>query len=232
MQPAFMTRRIWDPTVTDAGDARQTYEPVPKAQRIAWPDRVVADECEPLEGDRLGAAPCRDFADGDRARRRVRRRPHHQQAGSNGRTRPRLRRGLLRAKRRCYAAAECSLRFYRASTRLPASVAALPFRNGSFDIVTAIETHFWWPELPANLREVRRVLKPSGRLAIIAEVYRGANSTTSRVAAHQAARVGMTLLTVDEHRDRLVEAGFDDVQIDTVDDHGWICALATKPSDV
>jgi len=113
-----------------------------------------------------------------------------------------------------------------------ASVAALPFRNGSFDIVTAIETHFWWPELPANLREVRRVLKPSGRLAIIAEVYRGANSTTSRVAAHQAAQVGMTLLTVDEHRDRLVEAGFDDVQIDTVDDHGWICALATKPSDV
>ena len=32
------------------------------------------------------------------------------------------------------------------------SVAALPFPNSTFDIVTAIETHYYWPDLPANVR--------------------------------------------------------------------------------
>jgi ubiquinone/menaquinone biosynthesis C-methylase UbiE len=109
-----------------------------------------------------------------------------------------------------------------------ASVAALPFRDHVFDVVTAIETHFWWPDLPANLREVRRVLKPNGRLAIVAEVYKGANSMTSRVAEHQAARVGMTLLNADQHRAVLIDAGFGDIQIDTVDEKGWICAVAAN----
>src|SRR5262245_2870846 len=52
------------------------------------------------------------------------------------------------------------------------SVAALPFRDRTFDLVTAIETHYYWPDLAANLREVRRVLKPGGRLLIVAEVHR------------------------------------------------------------
>jgi ubiquinone/menaquinone biosynthesis C-methylase UbiE len=42
------------------------------------------------------------------------------------------------------------------------SVAALPFSDGTFDIVTAVETHYYWPNLPANVREILRVLKPGG----------------------------------------------------------------------
>ncbi len=40
------------------------------------------------------------------------------------------------------------------------SVAALPFPDGTFDVVTAVETHYYWPDLPANVREILRVLKP------------------------------------------------------------------------
>ncbi|HYK91910.1 MAG TPA: class I SAM-dependent methyltransferase [Acidobacteriota bacterium] len=29
-----------------------------------------------------------------------------------------------------------------------ASVSELPFSNDFFDLVTAVETHFWWPDLP------------------------------------------------------------------------------------
>ena len=54
-----------------------------------------------------------------------------------------------------------------------ASVSALPFSDDLFDLVTAVETHYFWPDLPADMREVLRVLKPGGTLIIIAEAYKG-----------------------------------------------------------
>jgi ubiquinone/menaquinone biosynthesis C-methylase UbiE len=50
------------------------------------------------------------------------------------------------------------------------SVSQLPFADGMFDLVTAVETHFWWPNLPGDMREVFRVVKPGGTLALIAEI--------------------------------------------------------------
>ena len=42
------------------------------------------------------------------------------------------------------------------------SVSRLPFSDGMFDLVTGVETHFWWPDLPGDVREVFRVVKPGG----------------------------------------------------------------------
>jgi ubiquinone/menaquinone biosynthesis C-methylase UbiE len=42
------------------------------------------------------------------------------------------------------------------------SVSKLPFPDGTFDLITAVETHFFWPDLPSDMREVFRVLKPGG----------------------------------------------------------------------
>jgi methyltransferase family protein len=38
-----------------------------------------------------------------------------------------------------------------------ASVSALPFADNTFDLVTAIETHFWWENLSGGMRERRFV---------------------------------------------------------------------------
>ncbi len=111
-----------------------------------------------------------------------------------------------------------------------ASVSQLPFGDATFDVVTAVETHIWWPNLPGDLREIRRVLKAGGRLAVISEVYKGAASAASRLAAVYAARTGMTLLDVDEHRRLLADAGFADVRVDTVAAKGWICAIGQRPT--
>jgi ubiquinone/menaquinone biosynthesis C-methylase UbiE len=46
------------------------------------------------------------------------------------------------------------------------------------------------------MREVFRVLKPGGTLVLIAEIYRGANTTASKLAEKYASRTGMTLLSV------------------------------------
>lgn len=63
-----------------------------------------------------------------------------------------------------------------------ASVSALPFPDGRFDLATAIETHYYWPDLPHDLREISRVLVSGGRLMILAEAYRGARESPRRRA--------------------------------------------------
>ena len=109
-----------------------------------------------------------------------------------------------------------------------ASVSQLPFPDNSFDIITAVETHFWWPNLPADLRELFRVTKRGGRLAIIAEVYKGASTLASRLADKYASRTGMTLLTPDEHCELLTSTGYTDVQIDLQPAKGWITVTGKK----
>ena len=88
------------------------------------------------------------------------------------------------------------------------SVSELPFPDGMFDLVTAVETHFWWPNLPRDMRETFRVLKPGGRLILIAEIYKGANTPAAKLAEKYASRTGLTLLSVDEHRALFTNAGY------------------------
>ena len=109
------------------------------------------------------------------------------------------------------------------------SVSQLPFQDGMFDLITAVETHFWWPNLPGDMREVFRVLKPGGTLILVAEVYKGANTTVSRLAEKYASRTGMKLLSVDEHRELFTNAGFSNVQIIEERHKGWICAIGISP---
>ena len=109
-----------------------------------------------------------------------------------------------------------------------ASVSRLPFSDGAFDVITAVETHFWWPALPTDLREVLRVLKPGGRLIVIAEVYQGAKAFTSKAVERYAEKTGMALLSVEEHRELLTDAGYSDVQVLTEPTKGWICCIGRK----
>jgi ubiquinone/menaquinone biosynthesis C-methylase UbiE len=110
------------------------------------------------------------------------------------------------------------------------SVSQLPFPDGMFDRVTAVETHFWWPHLPGDMREVFRVTKPGGTLVLIAEIYKGANTMAAKLAEKYASRTGMTLLSVNEHRELCTNAGYSDVQVIEEHDKGWICSVGRKPS--
>jgi SAM-dependent methyltransferase len=109
-----------------------------------------------------------------------------------------------------------------------ADVGKLPFPDNTFDLVTGVETHFWWPDIAAGLREIRRVLKPGGTLILIAEVYKGADALVSRLCEKQAPITGMKMLTADEHRDLLASSGFADVCIDALPAKGWITAQGRK----
>jgi SAM-dependent methyltransferase len=109
------------------------------------------------------------------------------------------------------------------------TVSQLPFPNDVFDLVTAVETHVWWPDLPAGMREVLRVLKPGGTLIIIAEIYKGARTTTAKLPEKYLPLSGMALLSVREHRELFATAGYSDVQIIDEPGKGWICGIGRKP---
>jgi SAM-dependent methyltransferase len=108
-----------------------------------------------------------------------------------------------------------------------ASVSSLPFPDAEFDLITAVETHYYWPDLPRDVLEVMRVLRPGGRFVIIAETYRGRrNDWLYRPMMTLVLRA--SYLTPEQHRKLLVEAGFIDVQVFEEKAQGWICAVGTR----
>jgi ubiquinone/menaquinone biosynthesis C-methylase UbiE len=103
-----------------------------------------------------------------------------------------------------------------------ASVSTLPFANASFDLATAVETHYYWPNLSADVREVMRVLKPGGAFLILAETYRGrTNDWLYRPVMELA--LGATYLTPKQHRELLDSAGYRDIEVFEERSRGWIC---------
>ena len=81
------------------------------------------------------------------------------------------------------------------------SAEKLPYKDNEFDLATAVETVYFWPNLPGCLGEVRRVLKPGGRFAIMIEVVDADSMWTSVVE-------GMTAYSPEELKALLDEAGF------------------------
>lgn len=110
---------------------------------------------------------------------------------------------------------------------LHASVSRLPFCDHLFDLVSAVETHFFWPDLVADMHEVLRVLKPGGKLIIIAETYKGGKH--DKTYQKLFGLMKMTYLDVDEHRQLFSRAGYSDIEIFEDYDKGWICGIGKNP---
>jgi SAM-dependent methyltransferase len=108
-----------------------------------------------------------------------------------------------------------------------ASVASLPFPDCTFDVITAVETHYYWPDLPQNFREVLRVLKPGGTFALIAETYRGGPFRFVYGLVMPLLRAAY--LSDQEHRDLLTQAGFIDVSTKHLRGRNWILATGQRP---
>ncbi len=86
------------------------------------------------------------------------------------------------------------------------SAEKLPYEDAKFDLVTAVETVYFWPNLPGCLQEVLRVLKSGGKFAILVEVVDSDSKWTSVVE-------GMTAYSPGDLKKLLDEAGFIQTEI-------------------
>ena len=107
---------------------------------------------------------------------------------------------------------------------LQGSVSSMPFPDATFDYVSAVETYYFWPDIPADLAEVRRVMKPSGQLAIISGMYRGSRFDRRNERLIRAG--GMRCFSVQEFEETLQDAGFPAVAVTVEPRKGWICVVS------
>jgi SAM-dependent methyltransferase len=111
-----------------------------------------------------------------------------------------------------------------------ASVSQLPFPDQKFDLVTAVETHYFWPNLLLDMREILRVLLPGGSLIIIAEAYKG-GKYDERLKKLAEVGKGMKFahLSRNELSDLFSNAGFADVQMFEEYEKGWLSGTGKRP---
>jgi SAM-dependent methyltransferase len=107
------------------------------------------------------------------------------------------------------------------------SVSSLPFPDSTFDLITAIETLYYWPDPAADMQELLRVLKPGGRLVVIGEVYKKEGSLP-RVDVLAMKLLGGTCLSLSEQSSLFSTVGFSDVEIFEESGKGWFCAVGRR----
>jgi SAM-dependent methyltransferase len=113
----------------------------------------------------------------------------------------------------------------RADIRL-GSVSSLPFPDAMFDLVLAVETHYFWPDFRSDVREILRAMKSGGTLMIIGEGYAGGKyDGRNRKLAGWA---DMRFYGIREMEGILMEAGFTWVRLYEEYEKGWFCAVARQ----
>ena len=106
------------------------------------------------------------------------------------------------------------------------SVEKMGFSDDFFDLVTAIETYYLWYSFSDALQEIRRVLKPDGKLLFVNEMLKDGMYDVKYAKTIEKAHV--RLITLDETRNTLEAVGFGDVQIFTKAGSPWNAVLAKK----
>jgi len=106
------------------------------------------------------------------------------------------------------------------------SVENTGFKDESFDLVIAIETYYFWPNLTQAFIEIKRILKKEGVLLIISEMVK--DSVYEVENAEIIAKTQVQLVELEEMQKMLCSAGFSRVKIYRKRKSYWNAVLAQK----
>ena len=105
------------------------------------------------------------------------------------------------------------------------SVSDIPFENGTFDIVTAFETYFFWPDLANDLLEAGRVVAENGYILVVSEVYPHPDFDDRNGKLISA--YGMNIIENRSLAEMIENAGFV-VETIEVEKENWVAFLGRK----
>ncbi len=102
------------------------------------------------------------------------------------------------------------------------SADALPYENDSFDLITAFETIYYWPNISQCFAGVHRVLKDGGTFLICNE--------DSRLQGNETIAQALSMEFYDQNalETLLRQAGFSEVHTELHENGQWVCAVAVK----
>ena len=106
------------------------------------------------------------------------------------------------------------------------SVEKMGFSNDYFDLVTAFETYYFWTNFPDALKEIKRVLKPGGKLLLVNEMVQDGEYEVTHEKLIKETHVH--IISLEEIRNIIQSVGFVDVQLFTKTESPWNAVLAQK----
>lgn len=106
---------------------------------------------------------------------------------------------------------------------LQGNVMKLPFGDETFDVITAFETIYFWPDISEAFKQVYRVLKSGGTFMICNE----SNGENSKDERWTNIIQGMKIYTSEQIKESLEGAGFADIKTDK-NKKGWLCMVCKK----
>lgn len=98
----------------------------------------------------------------------------------------------------------------------------LPYEAGTFQLATAFETVYYWPNIVQCFRNVHDVLADGGEFLICNE------DSSLHGKEELADALHMTFYSLSELEDLLHQAGFETVRTDTHPNGKWICTVAVR----
>ena len=107
---------------------------------------------------------------------------------------------------------------------LQGDVMHMLFAKNYFDLVTAFETIYFWPDIYRAFRDIHHILREDGVFLICNEAD-GHHAKDEKWARKIE---GMTIYNAEQLKSALEQAGFSEIRIDDDEEKDWLCVTARK----
>jgi len=104
-------------------------------------------------------------------------------------------------------------------------VSKLPFAPGTFDLVTAFETYFFWPDLENDIAKAAATVAEGGCMIIVSELYPHPRFDERN---DEAARLSGLRLQSNDEMVRMMRGCGLDVTVNEIEEKNWISFVGTR----
>ncbi|MBE6510430.1 MAG: class I SAM-dependent methyltransferase [Methanobrevibacter millerae] len=107
---------------------------------------------------------------------------------------------------------------------IPADVSNMPIEDETYDLVSAFETIYFWPDIKNTFKEVSRIIKENGQFMIA----QGTDGNHPDDEKWLSTVEGMRVYTANQLKDYLINAGFSSVESFKKEDDYILVVIAKK----